>query len=85
MHTYSHRFEELLKVIDGIAFHKVDERLYNYLQEKSSLLKSTVIQISHQQIAEELNTSREVVSRLLKQLEGRGVLTMGRNKLTLNV
>ncbi|MFN5224058.1 MAG: Crp/Fnr family transcriptional regulator [Bacteroidota bacterium] len=85
MQTYSHRFEELLKAIDGIAFHKVDERLYNYLLEKSTLLKSSIIQVSHQQIAEELNTSREVVSRLLKQLEGRGLLTMGRNKLTLNL
>ncbi len=85
MKTYSHRFDELLRAIDGIAFHKVDERLYNYLLEKSSLLKSPLIQVSHQQIAEELNTSREVISRLLKQLEGRGLLTMGRNKLTLHL
>jgi CRP/FNR family transcriptional regulator len=84
MQTYRNRFEELLKAIDGIAFHKVDERLLKYLVEKSNLLKTSEINISHQQIAEELNSSREVISRLLKQLEQRGILTVGRNRITLH-
>ena len=84
MQSYAHRFEELLKAIDGVAFFKVDERLHQYLIEKSNLFKSTIVQLSHQQIAEELNTSREVVSRMLKQLENRGLLTTGRNKITLH-
>ncbi|MEY3344127.1 MAG: hypothetical protein RL090_1811 [Bacteroidota bacterium] len=84
MQTYRNRFEELLKTIDGIAFHKVDERLYKYLIEKSNLLKTHEINISHQQIAEELNSSREVISRLLKQLEQRGVLSVGRNRITIH-
>ncbi|MFM7078312.1 MAG: Crp/Fnr family transcriptional regulator [Bacteroidota bacterium] len=84
MQTYRNRFEELLKTIDGIAFHKVDERLYKYLIEKSNLLKTHEINISHQQIADELNSSREVISRLLKQLEQRGILTAGRNRITIH-
>lgn len=83
LQSYGHRFEELLKAIDGIAFHKVEERLHQYLIEKSFLFKSAVLQLSHQQIAEELNTSREVVSRILKQLDMRGILSTGRNKITL--
>ncbi|MFN5324310.1 MAG: Crp/Fnr family transcriptional regulator [Bacteroidota bacterium] len=85
MQTYRNRFEELLKAIDGIAFQKVDERLHHYLVEKSKLLKSSEIQISHQQIAEELNSSREVISRLLKQLELKGLVSLGRNKISLNL
>lgn len=84
MQSYGHRFEELLKTIDGIAFFKVDERLHQYLIDKSNLLKSAVVQLSHQNIADELNTSREVVSRILKQLENQGLLTTGRNKITLH-
>ncbi len=84
MQTYRNRFEELLKAIDGIAFHKVDERLLHYLIEKSNLLKTSEINISHQQIAEELNSSREVISRLLKQLEQRGLVSVGRNRITLH-
>lgn len=84
MQTYRNRFEELLKAIDGIAFHKVDERLFHYLVDKSNLLKTSEITISHQQIAEELNSSREVISRLLKQLEQRGLVSVGRNRIILH-
>lgn len=83
MQTYSARFDELLKTIDGIAFHKVDERLEKYLKDKAALTNSLVINVSHQQIAEELNSSREVISRLLKQLEHNGGIVLGRNKIEL--
>lgn len=83
MQTYSARFDELLKTIDGIAFHKVDERLEKYLKDKAALSNSQVINVSHQQIAEELNSSREVISRLLKQLEHNGEIVLGRNKIEL--
>lgn len=83
MQTYSARFDELLKTIDGIAFHKVDERLIQYLKEKASLSGNHTVSVSHQQIAEELNSSREVISRLLKQLEQRGVVQLGRNKIEI--
>jgi CRP/FNR family transcriptional regulator len=83
MLTYSARFDELLKTIDSIAFHKVDERLLKYLHDKAAVSGSSLIQVSHQQIAEELNSSREVISRLLKQLEHNGGIRLGRNKIEL--
>jgi CRP/FNR family transcriptional regulator len=83
MLTYSSRFDELLRTIDGIAFHKVDERLEKYLKDKASVTGDRLLNVSHQQIAEELNSSREVISRLLKQLEHNGSIKLGRNKIEL--
>jgi len=83
MQTYNARFDELLKTIDGIAFHKVDERLVKYLREKALVNDEKILLVSHQQIAEELNSSREVISRLLKQLEHDGQIRLGRNRIEL--
>lgn len=83
MQTYSARFDELLKTIDGIAFHKVDERLEKYLKDKAAVNGNSILNVNHQQIAEELNSSREVISRLLKQLEHNGSIKLGRNKIEL--
>lgn len=83
MQTYSARFDELLKTIDSIAFHKVDERLEKYLHDKSLITGQSTLIVSHQQIAEELNSSREVISRLLKQLEHNGGIRLGRNKIEI--
>lgn len=80
---YHKRFEELLDIINAIAFKKVDERLLNLLQKKSELSNSTTIIITHEQLANELGTARVVVSRLLKQLEEEGKLKLGRNKIQL--
>lgn len=80
---YHKRFEELLDIINAIAFKKVDERLLNLLQKKSELSNSTTIIITHEQLANELGTARVVVSRLLKQLEEEGQLKLGRNKIQL--
>jgi len=81
MRTYQKRFEDLLKTIDSIAFQKLDDRLLQLLKEKS--LKSTeqVITATHQEIANELHSSREVISRLLKKLENEGTVKLGRNKI----
>lgn len=84
MQTYSARFDELLKTIDSIAFHKVDERLVKYLRDKAQVNGTNILNVSHQQIAEELNSSREVISRLLKQLEHNGAISLGRNKIELH-
>lgn len=81
--TYSIRFEELLKAVDQLAFKKMDERIANFLAEKSKLLNSSIIKISHQQIAYDLNTSREVVSRILKQMETEGMVKISRGQLEL--
>jgi CRP/FNR family transcriptional regulator len=83
MNTYSERFEELLKAIDQLAFKKMDERLAKYLHDKADLHDDSVIHISHQEIAYDLNTSREVISRLLKQLERIGSIKLGRNRIVI--
>ncbi|WEK70039.1 MAG: Crp/Fnr family transcriptional regulator [Candidatus Chryseobacterium colombiense] len=80
---YHKRFEELLDIINAIAFKKVDERLLNLLHKKSELSNSSTIIITHEQLANELGTARVVVSRLLKQLEEEGKLKLGRNKIQL--
>ncbi len=79
--TYGTRIQELLRTIDSIAFHNMDERLIEYLDKTVDALGTNLIQYTHQEIATELNTSREVVSRLLKQLEKRGLVRLSRNKI----
>lgn len=80
---YHKRFEELLDIVNAIAFKKVDERLLKLLYKKSELNNSKIIQTTHEQLANELGTARVVVSRLLKQLEENGEVQLGRNKITL--
>ena len=80
---YHKRFEELLEIINAIAFKKMDERLLNLLHKKEELSGSKILSITHEQLANELGTARVVVSRLLKQLEENGNLKLGRNKITL--
>jgi CRP/FNR family transcriptional regulator len=83
MKTIRGRFNELLKTIDQIAFQKLDERLVHYLKEKSKANGSALINSSHEQIAGDLATSREVVSRLLKKLENDKKLLLYRNQIKL--
>ena len=83
MRSFNERFLELLKSIESIAFHKLDERLVAYLKEKRRLSGSSVIKASHYTIADELATSRVVVSRLLKQLENEGKILLNRNEIKL--
>lgn len=81
---YHKRFEELLDIINAIAFKKVDERLLQLLEKKSEISQSKTIVTTHEQLANELGTARVVVSRLLKQLEDAGKLKLGRNKIVLS-
>jgi CRP/FNR family transcriptional regulator, anaerobic regulatory protein len=83
MRSFNERFLELLKSIESIAFHKLDVRLISYLKEKQRLFGSNVIKVSHYVIADELATSRVVVSRLLKQLENEGKILLYRNEIKL--
>lgn len=83
MRNIQTRFDELLKTIDHIAFEKMDERLTHYLKDKSKAHHSPLLNISHQQIADELATSREVISRLLKKLENDKKLLLYRNQIKL--
>lgn len=80
---YHKRFEELLEVVNAIAFKKMDERLLNSLKKKSEINKTKILQVTHEQLANELGTARVVVSRLLKQMENEGLVKLGRNRIVL--
>lgn len=81
--TYRNRFEELLTVLDQVAFRSMDERLEFYLKRHADNNQSKIIPLSHQEIANELNSSREVISRLLKKMEQRGLVRLNRNNIEL--
>ena len=83
INSYSYRFEEVMQVLDNIAFHKMDERLVKYLIRRAGTFSSLELNISHQEIADDLATSREVISRLLKQLEKKGSIRLSRGKIKL--
>ncbi|MCW5515727.1 Crp/Fnr family transcriptional regulator [Muriicola sp. Z0-33] len=78
---YKGRYAELLDTIQHILFDKIDERLYQHLKEKASLKRENPLRMSHQQIADELGTVREVISRALKKLEGAGLVKQLGNKI----
>ena len=83
MISYNNRFQELFNALDQIAFLRMDERLLKYIANKSRTLHSKELGITHQEIARELNASREAISRLLKKLERANLLQLGRNKIIL--
>ena len=79
--TYQHRFHEMLVVLDAIAFKRMDERLMSYIVTKMKQLKTNELHTTHQEVANELGTAREVVSRLLKHLEKKKWIELGRNDI----
>lgn len=80
---YHKRFEELLEVVNAVAFKKMDERLFIFIEKKCQLTQSKQLNVTHEQLANELGTARVVVSRLLKQMEDKGLIKLGRNKIIL--
>jgi CRP/FNR family transcriptional regulator len=83
INTFQRRFEDLLHSIELVAFSQLDERLVEYLRNTSEVLGTKILKTSHQEIANYLNSSREVISRLLKQLERMGKLKLARNTIQL--
>lgn len=83
LESYQSRLSELLDAIDTIAFLKMDERLLKYLKDKAMVNHNEKIQVTHQEIANDLHTSRVVVSRLLKSLEIAGKIKLNRNSITV--
>jgi len=79
--SYNIRLNEMLEAIDTMTFMKMDERLLKYLHDKVHVLRETTLHTTHQNIAYDLNTSRVVVSRLLKQLENEGKIKLKRNRI----
>jgi len=80
---YHKRFEDLVTMVNSIAFQKVDARILYLLNQKSQLYKSKELNVTHQQLADELGITREAVSRVLKQIETEGKIKLSRNKITL--
>jgi len=83
LNSYNNRIDELFKTINLIAFENLDERLTSYLEKKSIINKSNILNVKHQEIADDLNTSRVVISRLLKKLENKKYLKINRKSVEL--
>ncbi|NLR77270.1 Crp/Fnr family transcriptional regulator [Chitinophaga eiseniae] len=81
--SYRRRFEELLMVLDSTVFKSMDERLLNYIREQSRQLQTRELKLTHQEIASDLNSSREVISRLLKKMEQKGMVKLYRNYIAV--
>ncbi|WP_456421253.1 Crp/Fnr family transcriptional regulator [Lutibacter sp.] len=82
--SYHMRLIEMVESIDTLAFSKLDDRLHKFLTDKVKIMKNNVLIITHQEIADDLNTSRVVVSRLLKQLENEGKIKIRRNRIIID-
>ena len=80
---YQKRFEELLDVVNSVAFQKIDTRLLHLIKQKTQLYKTKEISVTHQQLAEELGITREATSRVLKQMEKEHLVILSRNKIEL--
>ena len=82
--SYHIRLIEMVESIDSLAFMKLDNRLLKYLTDKVKIMQDHTLIITHQEIADDINTSRVVVSRLLKQLENEGKLKIRRNRIIID-
>lgn len=83
LQSYHTRMLELMETIDEIAFMRLDERLLKYLTDQAKLLGNLELHHTHQEIADDLHSSRVVISRLLKQLENKGLIRILRNRIIL--
>jgi len=81
MHSMQLRFDELLNALDSIAFLKMDERLVRFFTDRHRSTGTTVFEGSHQDVALAMNSSREVISRLLKQMEKKGMIKLSRGRI----
>ncbi len=80
---FDHKFEELLTVIEILTFSHKDKRLLEYLRKEAMLNENTIIKSTHQHIADDLGSSREVISRLLKKLEHEGLIILGQGTVEI--
>ncbi len=81
--SYHMRLIEMVESIDSLAFMKLDDRLHKYLVDKVKIMQDNTLIITHQEIADDINTSRVVVSRLLKILENEGKIIIRRNRIII--
>ena len=83
MKDYQRNFQDLLRTTKDIICYKIEDRLIRYLQNKSELLKSKNLHVSHQSIASDLGTSREVISRITKKLQLENILIQHKRHIEL--
>jgi len=83
LQAYDSRLEEMMRTIDQISFNRLDQRLMQYVHQAAVINDEAVVYITHQRIADDLNVSREAISRLLKSLEKQGYVSLGRNRITI--
>lgn len=83
LQAYDRRMTEMMDTIDQISFSRLDQRLLQYLHRSSVINDEAVVYATHQTIADDLNVSREAISRLLKSLEKQGFVSLGRNKINI--
>ena len=81
--VYHRRFIELLEVIGAVAFKKMDERLLAFIRRRAEVTGTNELEVTHEELSRELGTARVVVSRLLKEMENKNIVTLGRNRITL--
>ncbi|MBI5915145.1 MAG: Crp/Fnr family transcriptional regulator [Bacteroidetes bacterium] len=81
--AYQRRFDDMLEAVDSLAFRRMDERIWRLLKKKAALQEKRFVYSTHQELADELSTSREVVTRLLKKLEGMGKIKTHRNRIEI--
>lgn len=79
--SYHFRLIEMVESIDSLAFMKMNQRLFKYLSDKVKITKDVNLEITHQEIADDLNSSRVVITRLIKQLHEEGKIYSTRNKI----
>lgn len=82
--SYRSRYQEVLDALRSVAFHGMDERLEYYLIKQKNAYQSNTLNLTHEQIANDLNSSRVVISRLLKQMENDGKVKLLRNAIEVN-
>jgi len=83
LQSYHERMTELLEALDAVAFLKLDQRLLKYLRDKAMINRNDTIQVTHQIIAQDMHTSRVVISRLLKTLENDNKIELNRNQIKI--
>ena len=81
--SYDSRMKEMLETIDSLAFFNMEQRLYKYLKDRAMVLQSPTLEITHYRVANDLNTSRVVISRLMKKLILDNKITTNRNHVTV--
>jgi CRP/FNR family transcriptional regulator len=84
MNAYYKRFNEVLRAFNSASAEKLETRIMRYLKQRRSVVGKSVVAITHQNMAADLATNRVVISRLLKTMENRGLIKLGRNKIELS-